>query len=109
MEKLNLFKSTPKRIRVLTEMYDPDQFPATILRRNESIWLKSVEDAFVDFMAVAFDLGDSSSSSLENKIKGVKATIQKFVMTYNNKLISVDLEKDTFPESENCLDSNDFA
>ena len=92
MEKLNLIKSTSNKIRILTEMYDPEEYPATILKRNESLWLKSVEDAFVDFMAAVFDF--ELDKSLENKIKEVKMSIRRFVTIYNNKVISVDLEKD---------------
>ena len=100
MEKLNLIKSTSNKIRILTEMYDPEEYPATILKRNESLWLKSVEDAFVDFMAAVFDF--ELDKSLENKIKEVKMSIRRFVTIYNNKVISVDLEKDALSCSENC-------
>ena len=100
MEKLNLIKSTSNKIRILTEMYDPEEYPATILKRNESLWLKSVEDAFVDFMAAVFDF--ELDKSLENKIKEVKMSIRRFVTIYNNKVISVDMEKDALSCSENC-------
>ena len=103
MEKIKSFKATSLRIRVLTEMYNPEQFPAMILKRNETVWLKAVEDAFVDFMAAVFDL--ELDNSLEYKIKEVKMSIQKFVTTYNIKVMSVGLEADALLQSAFCSDS----
>ena len=103
MEKIKSFKATSLRIRVLTKMYNPEQFPAMILKRNETVWLKAVEDAFVDFMAAVFDL--ELDNSLEYKIKEVKMSIQKFVTTYNIKVMSVGLEADALLQSAFCSDS----
>ena len=105
IEKFKMLKTTSPKIRALTEMYDPAMYPANILKRNEPIWLKNVEDAFAQVMAVVIDIEDvCTDSEADQKVKKevdealpvIKKVMQKFLLAYNNKVMT--LQPDIYNE-----------
>ena len=101
LEKLKLIKTTSSKVRALTEMYDPQLYSQVILKRNEPVWLKSVEDAFSGFMSVVIEIVDIAKDSdadqkvkkeAEDMIPTVKKFMQEFLTKYNNKVMSIPSE-----------------
>ena len=108
IEKFKMIKSTSSKVRALTEMYDPGMYSASILKRNESTWLKSVEDAFAQVMAVVIDIDDICTDSeadqnvkkdVDEALPVLKKSVQKFLVAYNNKVMTLqsDVDREVVP------------
>ena len=81
------------KLKAKLEVYNPDKYPAPVLKLNQAVWHAAVMEDYTDLSQIMceFDEVVEDEEAKAEIMKGYDlwtANINKFFLTYSNKLLS---------------------
>ena len=95
LKKLTLdLKKAAARLHTLFDCYDPNIYPANVLRTNKENWMKKIDEAMTSVTEACLefqfldDVPDASNAECQDILKDSKAKFVEFVTDYNVKVLA---------------------
>ena len=95
LKKLTLdLKKAAARLHTLFDCYDPNIYPANVLRTNKENWMKKIDEAMTSVTEACLefqfldDVPDASNAECEDILKDSKAKFVEFVTDFNTKVLA---------------------
>ena len=86
-------KKTVAKLETLFDCYDPQNYPANILRNNKDGWMKKIDEVMTSVTEACLefqfqdDVPDVCQAECKNLLKNAKTKFVKFVTEYDNKIL----------------------
>ena len=95
LKKLMLdLKKAAAKLHTIFDCYDPNNYPANVLRTNKENWMKKIDDAMTSVTEACLefqfldDLPEASNAECKDILKDSKAKFVKFVTDLNIKVLA---------------------
>ena len=98
-------KKKAARAKLLLDFYNPDKYPASVLKYHQENWSLKIETAQIDLMEALFDITESVDGAdnqedlveCEEIVKNISEEAVKFTIQFTQKLLSLTAESDLPP------------